>query len=82
MQAMLGFLPDAPHNKLYIDPLLPHWLPDLTVLDLRVGKHLIDISFWRDGEETKFEVLRGDPQVVERRSVVEQSRRLLHDPHQ
>ena len=31
MQAMLGFLPDAPHGKLYIDPLLPRWLPDLTV---------------------------------------------------
>ena len=30
-QALLGFLPDAPRNKLYIDPALPHWLPDLTV---------------------------------------------------
>ena len=77
MQAMLGFLPDAPHEKLYIDPLLPRWLPDLTVLDLRVGKHVLDISFWRDGEETKFEVLRGDPQVVERSSFIEQSQRLM-----
>ena len=30
-QAMLGFLPDAPRNKLYVDPLLPEWLPDLTI---------------------------------------------------
>jgi glycogen debranching enzyme len=73
-QAMLGFMPDAPQNKLYIDPLLPRWLPDLTVLDLRVGKHVLDISFWRDGEETRFEVLRGDPKVVERSSYVKQSR--------
>ena len=28
-QAMLGFMPDAPHNKLYVDPWLPEWLPDL-----------------------------------------------------
>jgi glycogen debranching enzyme len=76
MQAMLGFTPDAPRNRLYIDPLLPRWLPDLTVLDLRVGKHVLDIRFWRVGEETKFEVLRGDPQVVERCSAVEQSDRL------
>jgi glycogen debranching enzyme len=68
MQAMLGFMPDAPNGKLYIDPVLPHWLPDLTVSDLRVGKHQLDISFWRDGEETKFKVLRGDPSVVERSS--------------
>ncbi len=79
MQAMLGFLPDAPHDKLYIDPVLPRWLPDLTVYDLRVGKHVFDISFWRDGEDTAFEVLRGDPQAVERCSFVVESKRLMHE---
>ncbi len=65
-QAMLGFLPDAPRNKLYVDPVLPEWLPDLTIQDLRIGPHKLDIRFWRDGEETKFRVLSGDPSVVER----------------
>ena len=78
LQAMLGILPDAPRGKLYIDPLLPHWLPDLTLHDLRLGKHVFDIRFWRDGEDTKFEVLRGDPQAVERSSFVVQSERLRH----
>ena len=32
-QAMLGFLPDAPRNKLYVDPSLPDWLPDITIWD-------------------------------------------------
>jgi glycogen debranching enzyme len=68
MQAMLGFMPDAPRGKLHVDPLLPAWLPDLTVLDLRVGTHRFDIRFWRDGEETQFEVLQGDPKAVERSS--------------
>ncbi len=54
MKAMLGFTPDAPNGKLYIDPSLPPWLPDLTVFDLRIGKHKLDISFWREGEVTKF----------------------------
>jgi glycogen debranching enzyme len=65
-QAILGFLPDAPRDKLYIDPALPYWLPDITVRDLRLGKHKLDIRFWREGEATDFEVLNGDPQRVER----------------
>jgi hypothetical protein len=65
-QALLGFLPDAPRNKLYVDPVLPAWLPDLTVRDLRIGKHKLDIRFWREGEETAFQVIRGDPTPVER----------------
>jgi glycogen debranching enzyme len=65
-QALLGFLPDAPRNKLYVDPLLPTWLPDLTVQDLRIGKHRMDIRFWRDGEQTQFEVIKGDRKLVER----------------
>jgi glycogen debranching enzyme len=65
-QALLGFLPDAPRNKLYIDPSLPYWLPDLAVYDLHLGKHKLDIRFWREGEETAFEVIKGDPKLVER----------------
>jgi glycogen debranching enzyme len=69
MQAMLGFVPDAPRGKLYVDPLLPAWLPDLTVFDLRVGGYRFDIRFWRDDRgETQFEVLQGNPKAVERRS--------------
>ena len=68
MQAILGIVPDAPHEKLHVDPLLPAWLPDLTLLDLHVGRHSFDIRFWRDGDETQFEVLKGDPKVVVRSS--------------
>jgi glycogen debranching enzyme len=65
-QAMLGFLPDAPRNKLYVDPLLPEWLPEITIRDLRVGRHKFDIRFWREGERTEFEVLNGNASLVER----------------
>jgi glycogen debranching enzyme len=68
MQAMLGFRPDAPRGKLHVDPLLPEWLPDLTIFDLHVGKQRFDIRFWRDSGQTQFEVLQGDPKAVERRS--------------
>jgi glycogen debranching enzyme len=65
-QALLGFLPDAPRGKLYIDPALPQWLPDLTVYDLHLGHHKLDIRFWREGETTAFEVIKGDAKRVER----------------
>ena len=68
LQAILGFVPDAPRGKLHVDPLLPEWLPDLTVLDLRVGGHCFDIRFWREGHKTQFEVLQGDPNAIERSS--------------
>ena len=69
LQAILGIVPDAPRGKLHIDPLLPAWLPDLTVLDLRLGSHRFDIRFWREGEDTNFKVLRGDPGMIERNTV-------------
>ncbi len=65
LQAILGIVPDAPRGKLYLDPLLPSWLPDITVSDLQLGKHRFDIRFWRDGETTKFQLLRGDTNMVE-----------------
>jgi glycogen debranching enzyme len=68
-QALLGFLPDAPHNKLYICPHLPAWLPDLTMHDLRIGENMLDIRFWREGERTLFDVIKGDRKLVERRNI-------------
>jgi glycogen debranching enzyme len=78
-QALLGFMPDAPRKKLYVDPSLPTWLPDLTVRDLRIGKHKLDIRFWREGEKTEFEVLKGNPQLVERCDIASKAAELRTD---
>jgi glycogen debranching enzyme len=79
LRAMLGFMPDASRGKLYVDPELPAWLPDLTVLDLRLDRHKFDIRFWREGEQTRFEVLRGDPKAVERRRMGAMFERLSNE---
>ena len=65
LQAMLGLEPDAPNDRLVVRPALPAWLPDVTLRDLRVGRHLFDIAFRRgkDGG-TRFEVLRGEVSAV------------------
>ena len=69
VQAILGLQPDAPDRTLYVDPVLPPWLPDLTARNLRLGEEVFDIRFWRSDEETHFEVLKGDPACVARRDV-------------
>ena len=67
LQAMLGLQQDAPAGKLYVDPALPDWLPDVTLIDLRLGRRTFNVRFRRNGKGTVFEVLDGDPEAVEHR---------------
>ncbi len=67
LQALLGIQPDAPRGKLFIDPHLPSWLPDVTLQDLRLGHHVFDLRFRREGDTTACDVLRGDASLIERR---------------
>ncbi len=69
LKAMLGLKQDAPRGKLYVDPALPDWLPDVTLTDLRLGRQRFDIRLWRDGKESNFKVLTGPSGAVERKSV-------------
>jgi glycogen debranching enzyme len=67
VRTTLGFQADAPSNRLYLDPSLPDWLPDLTLKDLRVGERSFDLRFWREGHKSRWEVVGGDPaRVLER----------------
>jgi glycogen debranching enzyme len=69
LQAMLGLQQDAPRGKIYVDPALPDWLPNVTLTDLRLGRRRFDIRFWREGKETLFEVLKGKRDAVERKTM-------------
>ena len=66
LQAILGIALDAPRGRIFVDPALPTWLPDITLFDLRLGRRSFDIRFWRDGDATRFEVLRGPAHIVGR----------------
>ena len=68
VEMTLGFQPDASAGRLYLDPHLPAWIDDLTISDLSVGAAIYDLRFWRDGEATRWEVLKGDPTTVAQRS--------------
>jgi glycogen debranching enzyme len=57
LRAILGLDADAHRNTLYVDPVLPKWLSDITLHNLRVGKNTITLRFWRESDETRYEVL-------------------------
>ena len=62
--AILGLRPDAANGKLYVDPVLPRWLPDVTLRGLRVGKEVFDLRFHKLEGISQFEVLRGPVDAV------------------
>jgi glycogen debranching enzyme len=67
VQSMLGLLPLAPVETLIVDPILPTWMPEIVVRDLRVGRARVNLRFWRsDNGASKWEVLhkQGTVRVV------------------
>lgn len=48
VQCLLGLVPFAPVHTLLVDPILPGWLPELTVKRLRVGDAMATLRFHRD----------------------------------
>lgn len=70
IQSMLGIVPFAPLETLFVDPWLPEWLPALTLEQLRVGKAEITLEF-RRGEQG-----RTNYKVVEQKGAL----RVLRQP--
>jgi glycogen debranching enzyme len=68
LQAILGIQADAPSNRLYVDPELPPWLPDVTLHGLRVGEATLELTFFREAERTRWDakVLTGRIEVQEK----------------
>ncbi|KYF91400.1 amylo-alpha-1,6-glucosidase [Sorangium cellulosum] len=67
LQAMLGIYPFAPLDLLLVDPVLPEWLPEITLSNLHVGAAVVALRFVRtERGTTRFEVLdrRGPLHVV------------------
>jgi glycogen debranching enzyme len=58
LQALLGIYPYAPLKLLLVDPHLPDWLPEITVERLRVGRAVVTLRFWREGDHTDYQVVK------------------------
>ena len=50
LQGILGLQPVAPLHTLVVDPVLPSWLPEVTLRNLRIGESTATIRFARDGD--------------------------------
>lgn len=60
LQAILGLDADAHRKTLCVDPVLPAWLPDITLHNLRFGKSKVTLRFWKDKDDTRYEVLSAE----------------------
>jgi glycogen debranching enzyme len=59
LQTILGLQPVAPLHLLAVDPMLPPWLPELTIERLRLGRTTATLRFCRDKDgQTEAEILR------------------------
>ena len=52
LRAILGLHADAPQGMLYVDPVLPKWLPRLHLSQMKVGNAQVDLEFWRESDQT------------------------------
>ena len=68
LQAILGLQADAPNQRLYVDPELPKWLPDITLRQLAIGNAKVELRFWRADGKTCWEadVISGEIQVLQK----------------
>jgi glycogen debranching enzyme len=48
VQSLLGLWPLAHLHLLFVDPVLPEWLPGLELRGLQVGRTVATLRFWRD----------------------------------
>lgn len=50
IQSMLGIVPYAPMNVLFLDPHLPEWLPEIALRGLKIGEAEASIRFVRKSD--------------------------------
>jgi glycogen debranching enzyme len=59
LQTILGLQPVAPLHLLAVDPMLPPWLPEITIEGLRLGGTTATLRFRREGDgQIEAEIVR------------------------
>ena len=67
VHTMLGLLPLAPRKTLIVDPVLPEWLPEVTLRNFQVGQSRAALRFRRDASgHTEVEVLENGGLAIRR----------------
>jgi glycogen debranching enzyme len=56
LRTILGLRADAPHKRLFVNPTLPDWIPEIELQHIQVGHCKVSIRFWREGETSRWEM--------------------------
>jgi len=69
LQAILGLRADAAAHRLFVNPTLPSWLPDVELDGVQVGRSRLRLRFWREDGQSRWDVAGQDGPAIK---VVEQ----------
>ncbi|MGE5658831.1 MAG: glycogen debranching N-terminal domain-containing protein [Actinomycetota bacterium] len=64
IRALLGLEANALERSLIVHPVLPDWLADLELLNLSIGDATVTLRFWREGEQTQWQVTHLDGELT------------------
>jgi glycogen debranching enzyme len=73
IQCLLGLVPFAPMHLLLVDPILPEWLPEISIKRFRLGDATVSLHFQRGADgESHFEITEQEGTIrVVRQSWIE-----------
>jgi glycogen debranching enzyme len=60
LQTILGLSANAPEKAVHFHPMLPEWLADITLSNLRFGKNSVSVRFTGSGDATSCEILENE----------------------
>ncbi|MDF5710358.1 MAG: glycogen debranching N-terminal domain-containing protein [Nostoc sp. S4] len=63
IRTILGLEANAPQRNLKLKPNLLECLPDLELINLSVGDANVSLRFWREGEQTRWEITHQDGEL-------------------
>ncbi len=64
IRTMLGLDADASGRALRVNPTLPDWLSSVTLTHLSVGSAKVDLRFWREQEQTRWEIIAQEGELT------------------
>lgn len=69
LATITGLRADAPAGMVFVDPVLPHWLPDLVLEHISVADARLTLRFWKEAQQTMWDAtIVGDSKLkVEQR---------------
>ena len=63
LRSLTGIEIDPGASTIFADPTLPDWLGELRLERVHVGARTVDLRVWRDGDDSRIEIVAGDAGV-------------------